>query len=339
MHYSRIDQIWINPSQHWLLLQAEIQEIDSNILDTDHKAATCTIEAWNLTQGVQAPRIKQPNNRFDWNQTSHEQWTAFDTQILQQLKIQYPTDTTSNSVPINNKWNVIRDIILKAAAQHIKKFKEKRRRSKPTHPQASHILILAKLIRISKLCIRDKTTNNHLNTINNLHLQLSHKFDTPPSPPTMTNIHSTNAYLLQQWNSELSTHLTVVKLSWKKLLQEKQKAQINRYIHRRQQMLADNKKDMIRSILDKPSRHITLDKLIIHNPDPQVIHDPHTIKDIVKDHFQQWTQRRTPLPISNVPFWTEEYLPKQQIQIHWYDSLTSPITIPELRQIIITRSN
>jgi len=39
-------------------------------------------------------------------------------------------------------------------------------------------------------------------------------------------------------------------------------------------MLSDNKKDMIHIILNKLSRHITLDKLIIHNPDLQVIHDP-----------------------------------------------------------------
>jgi len=232
MHHSRIDQIWINSSQHWLLLQADIQEIDHNILDTDHKAAICTIEAWDLIQGTQAPRIKQPNNRFDWNQTSNEQWAAFDKQILQQLNNQYPTDSTSNNISINHKWNIIRDIILKAAAKNIKKFKENRRRSKPTYSQTSHILTLAKLIRISKLCINDKSINNHINLVTNLHSQLSHKFVTPPLSPIMTNTRKTDLSLLQQWHSELTTYLTAVKLSWKKLLHEKQKTQINQYIQR-----------------------------------------------------------------------------------------------------------
>jgi exonuclease III len=72
-NHSRIDQIWINSSIHWMLLEANICQIDPNILNTDHKLATCTIEVWDLNQGTQTSRLKQPNNKFDWNQISSEQ--------------------------------------------------------------------------------------------------------------------------------------------------------------------------------------------------------------------------------------------------------------------------
>jgi hypothetical protein len=152
-HASRIDQIWISNLEDWLLTQAEIVPLDSEILPTDHKLMKCTIESWPLTQGQQAPRLRQPNDRYNWNSTSDSQWAKYNKEIEQQLTAKISDIEPSTEQEINYFWNIFRDTILKACANNIKKIKEKRRSPKTTKPQATHIILLNKLVNIRKLCV------------------------------------------------------------------------------------------------------------------------------------------------------------------------------------------
>jgi exonuclease III len=123
-HASRIDQIWINSAPIWLLIDANITEIDNNILPMDYQLMTCIIDTWIITQGQQATRQCSPNNRFNWLNTSTEQWQKFNRMLESLLKnLDHHTEN-----PIDHLWNHIRDSILKAAAEHIKKYNQTRKK-------------------------------------------------------------------------------------------------------------------------------------------------------------------------------------------------------------------
>src|SRR6185369_609807 len=99
---------------------------------TDHKLMKCTIESWPLTQGQQAPRLRQPNDRYNWISTSDSQWVKFNEEIEQQLSLKNPNNEPSTEQEINQSWNFFRDTILKACVNNIKKIREKRKSSKIT---------------------------------------------------------------------------------------------------------------------------------------------------------------------------------------------------------------
>jgi exonuclease III len=174
-HASRIDQIWISNSEDWLLTKAEIVPLDPVILPTDHNLMKCTIESWPLTQGQQAPRLRQPNDRYSWNSTSDLQWKKYNEEIERQLAAKIPDMKPNTEQEINHSWNIFRDTILKACANNITKIREKRRSPKTAKPQATHIILLNKLVHISKLCVREQTTTNHLKLLLDLDHQLLNK--------------------------------------------------------------------------------------------------------------------------------------------------------------------
>jgi hypothetical protein len=335
-HASRIDQIWISNSEDWLLTKAEIVPLDPVILPTDHNLMKCTIESWPLTQGQQAPRLRQPNDRYSWNSTSDLQWKKYNEEIERQLAAKIPDMKPNTEQEINHSWNIFRDTILKACANNITKIREKRRSPKTAKPQATHIILLNKLVHISKLCVREQTTTNHLKLLLDLNHQLLNKHHiTIPTIPSS----DANFLQLEQWHQELKDLLTTIRHVWKKNLLDHQSAQIKQFIQKRESYLEDNKKAMIRSILNRPTRHINLEKLIVHDPDPTIITDAQTIQDTVKKHYENWTTRRNPQPISNFPEWQQEYQPKTQILTEWYQKMLTPITTEELLQTIHTRSN
>ena len=93
------------------------------------------------------------------------------------------------------------------------------------------------------------------------------------------------AYL--DWTEQLSQTVTVAKTILKTLTQSQTTADIRQYTQIRYEMLASNKKAMIRNILERPKRSIILNKLITSHPDPKILFKSKDILTATKQHFEQ----------------------------------------------------
>jgi hypothetical protein len=248
--------------------------------------ALCEIEAWPLIQGSQTIRLKQPNNRFNWLNTSAENWNKYNEYIQLRLDSNKFPKTPTTLQQIDHIWYHFRDTILKAAAKHIKKFKEKRKGSKPENNTytPSHIILLSQLTNLSKRCMQTNDITNHRKNIHKLYDNLKTNFQiTLPEIPPIIPVKESS---ITHWHENLLQVLNETKIVFKKLIQNKQTEQIKQFTTRRFEMLSNNKKAMIRSILERPYRNIDLNKLIIYNPDPQIITYPSKIQEITKNHFK-----------------------------------------------------
>ena len=83
--------------------------------------------------------------------------------------------------------------------------------------------------------------------------------------------------------------MSTVKAAHKTSIQFQITADIQQYTKIRYEMLVNNKKAMIKNILEKPKRSITLDKLVTFNPDPKILFKSKDILMATKQHFEQWT--------------------------------------------------
>ena len=120
---------------------------------------TCTLETWAITQSQQLSRQHTPNNRFNWLDTTSEQWEKFNKDLeFLLIQLNYPKEDS-----VDFFWNHIRDSILKAAAKHIKKFKQNRKKPSaiPHTKPAQHIILLSQLLNLYKRSIKENNHNTH----------------------------------------------------------------------------------------------------------------------------------------------------------------------------------
>ena len=97
---------------------------------------------------------------------------------------------------------------------------------------------------------------------------------------------------------------------------------------------------MICSILDKPKRNITFDRIIIHNDNNvQILTTPKDILEKVAQHYKSWTPQRHTKPLNTFPEWQKEYEPKPDILSFWYEEILNPISTEEIKQVINHRSS
>jgi hypothetical protein len=96
---------------------------------------------------------------------------------------------------------------------------------------------------------------------------------------------------------------------------------------------------MINSILNTPRKTIKLDRLIQTTPELTVVTNPSTIKQIVKQHFAQWTTINTHIEISQHPEWITTYEPLTHIQTELFDHCITLITPAEILSTLKTTKN
>src|SRR5438552_8606072 len=136
---------------------------------------TCTLETWAITQIQQLSRQHTSNNRFNWLDTTSEQWEKFNKDL--EFSLTYLNYQKEDSVDFF--WNHIRDSILKAVAKHIKKFKQNRKKPSaiPHTKPAQHIILLSQLLNLYKRSIKENNHNAHQSHIQKIinKLQTYHK--------------------------------------------------------------------------------------------------------------------------------------------------------------------
>jgi hypothetical protein len=194
------------------------------------------------------------------------------------------------------------------------------------------------LLSLCKKAIKENNHATHQLHIQRIHIKIKAQDITIPQIPQDTNNPAQNQTYLE-WREQLSQMLTVIKTVHKTTLQSQITADIQQYTKTRYDMLANNKKAMIRNILERPTRSIVLNKLITLNPKPKILFEPNDILMKVKQHFEQWTQKRNIKDIQDFPHWKTEYQPKNHIQESWYHKSLDPFTIEEIKNVIHSRAN
>src|SRR3954468_20122732 len=87
---------------------------------------------------------------------------------------------------------------------------------------------------------------------------------------------------------------------------------------------------MIAKVLERHKRSINLDRLIVKDTELKVITNPDEVKNLVKEHFQNWTCKNSIPNWQNFTDWQEEYTPLPHVNSDWYQSCLQPITTTEI---------
>ena len=203
---------------------------------------------------------------------------------------------------IDDHWNNIRDAILKAAAKHIKKYKHTKRKPiiAPYTKLANQTIQISQLLNLCKRSIKENNHTSHHSHIQKIYNKIKLQDQSFPQIPNNTDNPAHNhAYL--EWKEHIIQMLSANKTAHKISIQSQKTADIQQYTKMRYEMLANNKKNMIKNILDRPQKTIILNKLITLNPEPKILSEPNDILTATKHHFEQWTKKRQTLDLEDFP--------------------------------------
>ena len=177
---------------------------------------TYILETWAITQDPQLSKQHTPNNRFNWLDTTSEHWEKFN----RNLELSLTQLINSKEDPVDFFWNHIRDSILKAAAKHIKKFKQSKKKpsSIPHTKPAQHIILLSQLLNLCKRSIKEDNHITHQSHIQKIISKLQTHHKTVLQMPANTDHFAQNQAFLD-WTEQLLQTVTVAKTALKTLTQ------------------------------------------------------------------------------------------------------------------------
>jgi len=116
-------------------------------------------------------------------------------------------------------------------------------------------------------------------------------------------------------------------LSEEKLHREKE---IKKYVQKRCEMIVDEQKKMLRSLLERPFNKVVLDRILIkENDEYELISEPNEVLSKTNKHFKEQFRRRNPrLDLLNEE-WRSIYQPLSGIQEEWYEPVLLPVELEE----------
>ena len=124
---------------------------------------------------------------------------------------------------------------------------------------------------------------------------------------------------------------------WKKVIQRKiteelhQKTQkeIIEKVEARFGMIDKEERRMLNSILEKPWKRITIDKVIVQETTDKntatLVTEPNEVKIAVDNYYQEQFKPRNHSFNTITEEWKQEYNPKESINKVWYDNILDPI--------------
>ena len=147
---------------------------------------------------------------------------------------------------------------------------------------------------------------------------------------TETSIVIAGTIWSEQLQEELSRWWTVLK---GKLVAENNttsKVEIRECIDRRCEMIKDNQRRMINSLLEKPFKKVVIDRLLIDNEgDRELYNEPEEVLIRTAEHFKRQFKKRNfqQEGISNE--WKKVYEPITRVKESYYQSLSDRVTEKE----------
>jgi exonuclease III len=327
---SRIDQIWISSNSTWSCLDAFIINEWKPTITSDHKAVTSIIETWHLEKSHSQNRRKNPNNRFDWQNTNEKQWEKFSEAIEAWAS---KKNKANEQLDINTTWYQFREQLLCTANKHIKKYQEIKPKTKDIETLIRPIL----LIQLTELwhLTRKPIDNNYPFTKQRMQIKiLSEELKDTISPPQ-----TWDTIDVKKWSDQIGTTLHTFKQTYETETGIRKRQKIKKFTERRYTWLQDNKKSMIRSALDRPKKSIIMSRLIEKDDadNIQIITNPDEIKTKAIQHFQQWTKSDKTLSINTE--WEQDYNPIVSINQQWYNPISKPFNTEEIKTVINKMNN
>ena len=199
---SRIDQIWISPSNIWNIQDAYIDSSTCPLIKSDHRPTICKLETWQL-ELTNHNNLHTPNRRLNWNEASPEQWNDFSTFIESHL-------TTGKNLgsSTDQQWNKLRNIMLHSAKKYIPKCKNhrKNRHHENTPLTSARIVTLQRLAqKINQYLKAQNDTQTRWDEIVQIYNKAQVAYNNIPSIITDPTAHS--VMHIQKWHQKIKDFL------------------------------------------------------------------------------------------------------------------------------------
>lgn len=330
---SRIDMIWTTDKGSNIIQTADIVTLDKEIQDTDHNIATTQIEFLELADKRQPNRRRTPNIRYDWTRTNKKQWQKWTKQIEERCDTMLEEINKEQQNDPNTQWNKLREIILQANSDHIKRVKKRKcySRNKEAITNSQNAINIIGISQIIQGVTEVMGGNAKRETENKIKKLAEIYKETIGQPTSWTTQH------LGEWLREIRQYRKTLQNIHKTTLMETKKNAIARALERRRNWLETDKKKMINNILDSKRKQIALDRIITQEEETKVITNEEEIKKKVKEHFENWTTKGTHKNIKEE--WKHDYEPIRHVKDSWYSELMVEITSEEIKSVLQTVSN
>jgi len=262
---------------------------------TDHKIYQVIINT-DLTISNRTHQRRGRGNRpnvqdiIDTKKTSKADWEKFQEEIIQTMN----ADPYQTFDDIDEEWEDIKEIIIKAAKKTVK-WRKTNHRNKSSWTKTETLIYKGRkyMDKLREMSAEQTITPEMQETLNKLH----NRFPRVEWPITETN-DPTGTYMkmAETWQG-------VKKALYTKKDQETHR-RIVEAIQRRDDAFKENKGKMIKSILEKKRQYIDTTN-IIH--DGEYLEDPELVKKAIVESAQKWTRKRKYTVRDDI--WNKEYDP------------------------------
>ena len=345
---SRIDQIWISTKTMNLLKIAKILPT-KNEIDTDHMCPTIILEDSFRSAPTDLRYTMNREYKYKVKNLDKETWDKFTDKLSHTpIKAKYARD-------IEGKWNQLKNNVIQGANLTFQKIKRTNTRA-ASHKSYlnNHIPIYLQMAKLRKIYkeVRELGRNKGRNSQNQ-----------QTNTTSLINITKTNITKYNKENQHDQIEIDVNKLlidntylhTCKNTLTSKLKLMkllgqdaINKYcrqhikasIENRQTLFITNKTQLLNKVLDRYKPQIITNTII----DPgetnkTLLTDPVSIKENMKQIYENWATNAPTHDIENFSEWKKEYSPKTSIRTDIYASILQPFSTDEISQIIVHMTN
>ena len=358
---SRIDQIWISPMLFDDCLYTDVQE-SQPLINTDHKFIVLYLDGIYLTTDVSPAHLKQQKSQrtfYLFDEMDDNDWTHYGEscdQWLTEVEEAHPAPhrPAHPQQRINRKWDILNHTIVCAAQDTIptKSYRDKlSNSSRSTFEHSTSFCTLKRFNAIaSHFTLHHFRTNTHIqgtdwfHTYNELfHIQKKYGFIQDVVFPTSIDVYLQNTGITTNYNKcrNLIRMFNTYCLHLKKICETESHQwrleQIQKYNEIRDMNYCTNLSTFLHSALDRQSRKIVLDRLLIPlgNNEFDFTTDPTEIKNAASKHFQNIVGQPTDIPLLN-DRWLHRYAPVTHITGNIYSSLMLPPSDEECEDVLKT---
>jgi ribonuclease HI len=339
---TRIDYIWISEGLTEWLEDSDIEEMEG-ITQSDHNLVWARISLKGIigTQRASTGDSRKATQKvYIYNKATKENWEDYRAQLDNILKVNYGKiqrrgeENEENENRADELWDLIERAIGKAAARNIPRTRIRKNEKKTqSRPYQKELKMLARLQKIAK-DKEDQEVDEVDHLLYNeqiLNINRSAEIEIPEWPNRVSSA----------WHEEIKGWWRTIKAKASlELLQNKEK-QIRENIDRRYSMIVSDQRRMLNSILERPRRGCTIDRVLIENQEecenPTLVTSPQEVREETRNFFKKQFGKRKH-GFDNLGDWEEEYKPKDWIKESWYELVTEKVSEEEWSTVIQTAS-
>jgi exonuclease III len=332
---TRIDQIWVSDSLNLGLKEAYIEEMS---IDTgsDHSlvATELTLEHLEIKSSLaQIKRKGEKRTIFLYDKATKENWDNYRNKLQYLLRKRvseelWHYDTQENAVEtLDQEWDNISRSIKQAAEEEIPRKKVLNSGcNKAPKKVYTELQIAVNLIRkLVKRCKKEKGTSR----TEKEQIELEEQIE-KVNRNTESSIDIQGIVWSEQLQEELIRWWAIIK---NKLVAEnctEVRLEIRECIDRRCEMIKNNQRRMINSLLEKPFKKVVIDRLLVEEEgNKELLNEPVEVLEKTADHFRKQFKKRNFQEEDFTSEWKSIYNPIARIQASWYEDLNSEVTEEE----------